>query len=394
MTVNDILLKVPLRVEVISPIHIGTGERLSNKSCVVKNQEVYMADEQKLLALITSTPRLQTAFERFCLDRSPLSRFLRDNGLDVSQVAEYAVDSIGTSVNLNFYLPFIKSGSYPSRPYLPGSSLKGALRSAFLRAYLLTNESARKEGAQFIREAFEAGNPKAADDGLEQSFYGQDQHHEWLRLLQINDTQPVHLKQLQVAEVRIYSSAQNRQLQQKTGRGGNPVVLSPEVLASKTNLKSALVVNQYLAQGPAEKQLGFKAYLSRIADFAVACNQVAEEHISQEIQFYEYHRQQDLATWYKDLDEQRKALRPDQFECLIRLGWGTGYDNKTVSDIFDDDTFNAIRDTYDLPVGRPGRRGRPLPKRLSPKSRKLAVVRNERGGESLQPLGWLCLRAQ
>lgn len=390
---NEALLKMPLHIEVISPTHVGTEERLNNKSFVSLNQKVYVVNERKLLAIVSRTPRLQVEFEKFCLEPIPLERFLQRNGLKAEDVAEYGLEKMGTQMSGTIF-PFIKVTTDQPRPYLPGSSLKGALRSALLRSHLLANQKARSAGEGKVKEKFKANKPKAADDALEQWYFGEDQHHEWLRLLQITDTKPVGLSHLGVADVRVFSSTKDHRLKQKEGnKPGQPFVLSPEVLIPHKTLRATLVLNQYLTQEPAERELAFKKRWSTITNFVTACNRVAEDQIAQEIDFYKYHHHSDLVEWYEKLDERRKGLRADYSECLIRLGWGTGYDNKTVSDVFDDETFKAIRNTYDLPVGRPGRKGAPLPKFLSPKSRKLAIVKNEQGDEEFQPLGWLLLRA-
>lgn len=389
---NDILLKVPLRIEVVSPVHIGMGDRLSNKSFARQGDKVYVINEEKFITVATRTPQLEAQFEQFCLTPLSLTKFLQNNNIKIGDIAEYAVKITGTDIS-NFYFPFIKLPQTTPLPYLPGSSLKGALRSAFLKASLLRNEKLKLKGEDKVKQQSDRKKSKNADDTLETLFFGKDQHHEWVRLLQIADTEPVGIDHLGVADIRIYSSTQERRLREKSNYE-KAMILSPEVLTPKTQLRSNLTINQYLSYEQAESELNFNKYMSRVAGFAAVCDRVAEEQISQEIRFFEYHGQRDLVDWYKDLDECRKKLSSDRFECLLRLGWGTGFDNKTVSDVFSDETFNEIRDAYELPVGRPGRRGDGLTKSLSPKSRKLAVVKTPQGHTELQPLGWVILRAQ
>ena len=385
MTSHDsVLIKASFRIEIISPVHIGTGESLNDKSFIVVDKEVHVIDERKFMNKVTSTPQLRTGLERFCMGDESLARFLRQHNIHPKEVTLYSIRKMGQR-DVRSVLPFIKMPELIPKPYIPGSSLKGALRSAFLRNHLLGSDKARLEGEERVKEKLRDGKPKKADDALEQWYFGKDQHHEWLRLLQFTDTRPVDVKELGVAEVLTFSSTQDLRLQQKT------FVLNPEVLTPGSVLDGGLVVNRYLTQPPARKELA-KPDLRHLENIAKAFNQVADEQIEQEKAFYGKLGQSDLVEWYEKLSQRRKSLRSDRLECLVRLGWGTGYDNKTVSDVFSDETFDEIRRVYDLPVGKPGRRGKPLPKALSPKSRKLALRQAEDGTTEQLPMGWLVLK--
>jgi CRISPR type III-A-associated RAMP protein Csm5 len=255
-----------------------------------------------------------------------------------------------------------------------------------LRSTLLKHPRERKVAEKLVREKFSGGKPKQADDALEQHFFGTNpsrdwQHYDWMRLLQFSDTEPASLDNLEVAEVYTFSL-------KKSGLSAKAYVLSPEVLIPGTKLHSTLVVNCYLVSHTADERLKFRRFQQKIFDFTKACNVVAEEQIDQEIDFFKRCNKSDVVKWYEDLRKRMANLREDQ--CLLRIGWGAGYDAKTVSDVFDPDTFDAIRKTYELPVGRPGRKGPLLPKALSPKSRKLALYKDD-ADQKFVPLGWIQL---
>lgn len=388
---NDILLKVPLTIEIVSPVHIGTGERLNRMEFVEQNGKVYIIDEQKFIQRVTETPQLQAEFENLCLQGGRLTDLLRKNNIPITEVTQYGVRKDGRlSSNI---LPFIKTPGTPPSPYVPGSSIKGALRSAFLRGALLRGILPKNKAQAKVEAQLSLRKSKKADDALEQDYFGKDQHHEWVRVLQITDTKPVSPQKLHVTDVRVFSSTRDGALKEKDTRYGKTMILNPEVLWPKTRLQSYLIVNNYLTQKPAAKTLNSKQWAARVADFAVYCNEVAKDQIAQEIAFFSLHNQGDVVAWYKELDNKRKLLEQGRFACLLRLGWGAGFDDKTVSDIFDDRTFDDIRHRYSLSVGKPnGRNARHLNKDLSPKSRKLAVARGNHEENHL-PLGWVILHA-
>jgi CRISPR-associated protein Csm5 len=385
---TGVLVRAQLQIEVLSPVHIGTGESLRSKSFAYLDERVYVADELKLSRIFTRSERKFTDFERFCLDQTSdqtLADFLAQQNVNVADIARYSLRLAGTRLGRDLLL-FVKTLSIPPQPYIPGSSIKGAVRSALLRSTLLKHPRERKVAEKLVREKFSGGKPKQADDALEQHFFGTNpsrdwQHYDWMRLLQFSDTEPASLDNLEVAEVYTFSL-------KKSGLSAKAYVLSPEVLIPGTKLHSTLVVNCYLVSDTADERLKFRRFQQKIFDFTKACNVVAEEQIDQEIDFFKRCNKSDVVKWYEDLRKRMANLREDQ--CLLRIGWGAGYDAKTVSDVFDPDTFDAIRKTYELPVGRPGRKGPLLPKALSPKSRKLALYKDD-ADQKFVPLGWIQL---
>jgi hypothetical protein len=126
--------------------------------------------------------------------------------------------------------------------------------------------------------------------------------------------------------------------------------------------------------------------------------QASLDLLQQEHDFYRHHARPELAQWYeKRLSQMEKA---DPNVCILPLGWGSGYDAKTVTDLLSEKTFaevvrasgklRAFRNVQGL--GRPG--NNPSAAWLgvadSPKSRKV-VYKNET--EAL-PIGWVALRLE
>jgi CRISPR type III-A-associated RAMP protein Csm5 len=367
---------------VLSAVHVGTGESLGRKAFVSEDDQIHVVDERKLMATVGSSHRLQESFVRFCEDQGAwLREFLVQNRIPVASVVAYTVGLMGERPRE--MLPFIKTAGSPPRAYLPGSSVKGALRSALLRSVLLDDEGLRGAAAARAEEDLRADwKPKFPGLSVEREFFGPDPQHDLMRVLQIADTRPVPASRLQVAEVRTLSSMQGRRLEPKR------FILSPEVLPAGARLRGEMVINAYLISGEARARglelEGERA--RRLLDFMGECNRAAGDLIAQEIDFFSRHNERELVAFYEQLQERLKGL--GQTGCLLRLGWGAGFDDKAVTDVFEDRLFDALRDAYRIPVGRPGRRGPGLPKPLSPKSRKIAFRRDG----PPEPLGWLQLR--
>ena len=377
-----------LSITVLSPVHIGTGERPSEKSRWEGKEQLYVVDEDALLQKIATSPALISRFEQFCLGPDGLGAFLTAERIPAESVLLYNVPRWGGPARRD-YFPFIKLPGKPPQPYMPGSSLKGAVRSAFLRAAVLGDAKLRARANEWISKEVERPyhSPKRADDMLEKAYFGKDQHHEWLRLYQFTDSRPLTPDALAVAETRILSIRNEkgtRTLQEKTvGYGGKLMTLFPEVLRPGVKLESDVIFLSYLLDPLAASELRFAPARGQIAYLARQCNRVAQEQILQELDFAKQTSWAEGEKFYNWLGKQLLDLPANGL--LLRLGWGAGYDDKTITDLLDDDVFHKVLDGYRLPVGRPGRRGEPLPSPFAPKSRKVAL---DARGRWL-PFGWI-----
>lgn len=378
-----------LKITVLSPVHIGTGERPTEKSRWESSGRLTVVDEDALFRAVAANPTRLSRFEQFCLNIGGLGEFLQKEGIAAESVASYSLPRWGGPARRDYY-PFIKIPGRPPQPYLPGSSLKGAVRSAFLRAALLGDDKLRARANEWVANEVKKPyhNPKRADDALERAHFGRDQHHEWPRLYQFMDTHPLTPDALAVAETRVLSinnSSGARTLREKEVAPGKPMQLYPEIFRPGVVLEGKLNFLTYLLSSPADAELRFSTQRGSAAYLIRQCNRVAQEQITQELTFAQQTAWTEGEKFYTWLANQW-AKAPANL-LFLRLGWGAGYDDKTITDLLDDQVFVAALDGYRLTVGRPGRRiqSPPLDKPFAPKSRKVA---QDSKGRWL-PLGWL-----
>src|SRR5690606_18415556 len=83
------------------------------------------------------------------------------------------------------------------RPYLPGSSLKGALRTVL--AWSIWRERKLQPDARQLqrRRAWAASS-------YEKAIFGRSPNHDLLRALQVSDSQPLDAAALMIANVRVH----------------------------------------------------------------------------------------------------------------------------------------------------------------------------------------------
>lgn len=143
--------RVTIRADVLTPLHIGTGEELDPLRYVIKDGRLHrIALEDWLCSLpanrleefekLTSREYAQlsvlTGLRRFVREGIDLERHAEWSVVAQSAVVNYYEESFRTPENQLKTHPFIRSGL---QPYIPGSSLKGSFRTAYLHS-LLTDE--------------------------------------------------------------------------------------------------------------------------------------------------------------------------------------------------------------------------------------------------------------
>ncbi|NTV62658.1 MAG: type III-A CRISPR-associated RAMP protein Csm5 [Oscillochloris sp.] len=264
------------------------------------------------------------------------------------------------------------------RPYLPGSSLKGALRSALAWAY-----AQDVQPASFQRLSHHG--QKTADDKIEADlFHGKDgpgprqvgnngMLRDVLRGLHVGDSAP-SAGGLELLHTQVYPK-------------GSPVAV--EAIPANTVLRATLQVERYMFEHPEARQvLDFGPWPQRLAPVALAasCRQRAAALIAAERAFYTG-QAPELARFYKDLEDRLAGLGPRAF--MLAVGWGAGWHSKTLDDRLRADEgrereFVEVVRQYNLKKDR-SKSERFSPGGLFPATRKLSY----QGSRPWRPLGWL-----
>ena len=137
-----------LDITAIGPVHIGNGRQYGKKDYFASGNRVAVLDARKFVSFLDAKQvELYCDFLEDDRDRSGLSGFLRRNP-NLSKIAEksiaYTIDSpLSTArrgaIQYHDVWEFMKDPY--NNPYIPGSSVKGMLRTALLLSILLADES-------------------------------------------------------------------------------------------------------------------------------------------------------------------------------------------------------------------------------------------------------------
>ena len=354
-----------VEVKTLSPLHIGSGAELMLGYDLVPYQgRTYRVNEDALLdAMLARAEDEDTdAVNRVLMGR-PAAELLEPSDFDDPVLFRYALT--GEPAKREGKIPEQIKDVY-DRPYLPGSSLKGALRT--LLAWGTYTRTGRKPDLGQL-------GPKAkyAARRLEESLFGRDANRDFLRALQVRDSAPPEETDALVLErVQVYP-------------GGTPIDI--EAVRSGVVFHLTITVDEYGFRGDAVRQLDWQGKRAWLGQLVALGKEYARDRLLTETAFFEAHGgPRTIRAFYGGLVRQfiEGELADDEF--LLQVGWGTGWESKTLGSGLlrqDDVEFERLLRQYRMTKEKKREVGDPFPK-----SRTLAL----RGGEPALPLGWVRVR--
>ena len=367
-------VKWTARVELLSPLYIGTGTNLlEGVDWIQHGTHVYVANQETLLEAVFDRAGKQGQSDaavaqaiagmtlKDLVDADYLGKedFTADASLFLYRLrGTPAMNQIGEQIK-DVY----------GQPYLPGSSLKGALRTVLAMG-----------GASVLKiDLTRPGRSRSwAAQPIEREIFGRDPNHDLLRALQVGDSAAVDKEALSLERVNVYPTA-NQQTRYGRQRG---LDVDVEALRRGTVFEVPVKLEGYLFGGTAEQRLRFGKRKDWLLELPKWGRTVAGRRIAGEIEFFQRRDDGRVALgFYSRLAQTWEALKDGSF--LVQVGWGAGWQSKTLGHLLQRDAgaFERMVREYRLsPQDRRRKAGQPFPK-----SRKLA----RRGDLPAQPLGWM-----
>ena len=391
-------------IRTLTPLHIGNGERLREGFDFVEHDgALWVANQGALFrAMLEEALHIRTGDEaKIAAEIAGMTiyqfidnKWLRDEHFDLSKGLFYywlegSTSKKGRDGELYSHIKDVEQC-----PYLPGSSLKGALRSAILRIV------AAKEPQKPV---YLRGNPKNAANQMEQRHFskrGSDwrkfPYFDIWRALRIADSSPLEKGSLKLARAIVYRRAfgdsQGKQRNSSVDKSES-IPLDLEVIPAGVTLEASSWVDTWLFENQTAKgELAFGAKREYITDRL--CEMVNEDtrlSLIEETNLFISLVKSDLETKNTQLVLDKLA---DAFtnlsasEMLLAVGKGTGWRRKTLGrvlqDKMTDDEFEQMVKGFKLGRGK-WKRNEQIPY-----TRLLATAGDQRHA----PLGWLKVRME
>lgn len=355
-------------LQTLSPVHIGDGNELRQGfDFVTRGNVTYRLDEDVILRVKANLLK-PDAHGHYPVPGALLTEADFNNW----DLFRYAMRGAARSAKNDARLKSFIKDVY-DRPYIPGSSLKGAIRTAL--AWVGWDEVKPRLDRSAI------GNSRSwAGQRLERKLFGPDPNHDLLRALHVAD------------------------LFGPTDAGGGLMVVNAQVLTPKNaqspielettpgevSFEGSITVDETLFSQIAESELHFSNRRAWLDEMIARIN------------VHSHARIEELADWFEGADEgygaiagfyrqlREAALGPNQ--ALVQLGWGSGWDGKTFWTHLQEDPelFEKLISDFRMHKAGPGSPPR-KPGDAFPRSKRAAMIVKQGVARPVAPFGWVLL---
>ena len=199
-----------MRIDVISPLHIGSGEILTSADFVVPENEVIVLDLERLMSFLP-TEDIDEIVDILKRVPYPWEKILKRYRLNPRNFARYSAPLIGRKQKESMQIrAFIKSDG---KPYIPGSSIKGAIRTAVMFKIVEENARLLNQAVRWLNSNIKSRQDvrrflKRADDWLEAKVFGHEGRDRYepkrdpFKALIIRDSEKISPRHLRIYSVR------------------------------------------------------------------------------------------------------------------------------------------------------------------------------------------------
>ncbi len=358
-------------VTVLSPLHIGSGRDLLNDyDYAIHQGQTWRINEEALLeAQNVDDPALADR-----LARTPPAQLLNKladfypNSPFFRYVIKGTPRATGEGAQVREQIKDVYD-----RPYLPGTSFKGALRTAIAwvaweKLRLHPDRTQLGRNRQFAAQWYE--------QEIFSEHSGKAPNKDTLRALQVSDSAPVGADRLMIVNVRVLN---------RGGTLGSPIeveALRPDT-TFEVSLKLDLALFSEWAKANGLEMQG-RAVLQNLP--AMVQNYTAARLVQEADWLSRIPGAEKVATFYREMRQAKVGTTA----FIMQLGWGTGWEGKTFGSRLQADQAFMEGVINDFRLARGKRRsGDPFPK----SRRVLVQVQRSQDGRTqeipLYPLGWV-----
>lgn len=369
---------VKLGLEILTPTQSGSGAELFKElDYIDRGGMAFVVDQQASFNAVASG---NLALDSKLLSGAHLSDLVQAAGQNFG----YRLPWLATAQKVpDKFREHLKDAM--NRPYLPGSAIKGAIRSALIAEWLrsdMPNHKIASKMPSLLPYAEKNGQPSKpktfASSDLLKSLVGKDAKQDLFRAFKVKDCLFAETD-LRLADIRWLNEKRWRSMSLKKSLDNWQQAdgISAEVLQSGALGVATLQWDGFLLSDASRWQQ--HGAVSSIApkdfdDLKQRLNQHAKYRLQKEIQFY---KEQGKPAPEQECHRLLKMIEADPQAAYLQMSWGSGWRGMT-GDWASQGLVAKFRELYPKDMGRPGK--------IFPKTRRLVV-----SGEPKFPLGWVRL---
>lgn len=358
-----------LRLRTLSPVFIGDGQELRKGF----EYEVHQGKTYRLNvdAILEAKP---AAMHPDAQGRYPTpGSLLNPSDFEQNEYFRYVLPGMPRSGKTFAEVKSFIKDVYDV-PYIPGSSLKGAIRTA-LAWHGWSEVNIKLDRNQIGRSRSWAGQP------LERRIFGRDPNHDLLRALHVSDLFGVAKpgEGLRLVNAQVLTKREH----------GSPVEL--EALVGDHVFSGTLKIDDTLFQ-PWAEQLHFSNRRRWL------------EELCARVQAHSRARIQELIVWFENAEDgsgiaqfyrQLFNARIEKNQALVQIGWGSGWEGKTFWTHLKKDVYLFEKIISDFKLQRRSKGAPPRkPGDPFPSSRRVAMGGKQGVFAPVAPFGWVLIELE
>ncbi|WP_271629081.1 type III-A CRISPR-associated RAMP protein Csm5 [Caldicellulosiruptor sp. DIB 104C] len=339
-------------IEVLTPTIIGGQDKIQSFEFVREGEYLYFLNFDKLFeqnlfkdSFIEELSRGLSSGERDFNIKDILKKY----SIDFKKVVKYRLRLEGVTSPYREVVAFVKSAG---RFYIPGSSLKGAMRSSITKA--LSKNLLQLYGNALSNAYQKALNnsrvdPKFVSRDADERIFGTP-YESPFKYLKVSDSSFADQESAGIFEIKVLNICSNQaKWFSRNGNSDDPrqaTAIVAEGLKPGVKLYGTIKVEEDLIEGNSavkglkEKLLTSGETSSPHEFVARILSSVAKDYIQKEISFYSKYNQNQIVSEYQKLLSILNSLDKNQF--LLQIGFSTGYLSKTVGIFFNSNHFTQL----------------------------------------------------
>lgn len=358
-------------LETVTPLHIGCGEKLQkDMDFILESNQVHVFHRSRLFDEIKKMGGPGIAEFTNAIEEGSLGHWIKNKGL-LKKIKGYSA-TVDNRPPRDITVQ-IRNGF--GKPLIPGSSLKGSIRTAIL-SYLARQDKYRTSVKKAIIQYSKVPprQLKFSDQTICRDLLGDTPNDNLMRGLTVGDVA------FQLSDLALQKISIDRMVTKKEMKTKFPIFV--ESIKAGAKGTGQLSLDLYLPEVDRQKEcFAFKMNIEEM-EVLEAIRQAAMNTIELEVEFFsqlaDYHSTK-MGNFYNDLKKKQNELNEKQ--SLLQVGWGSGWRRMTGPLLTQEDLNQnnfALRKNLKL-----------APKHLDfafPKSRKIISA----NGQNMA-MGWVVL---
>ena len=367
-------------LQILSPVHIGSGESYKkNIDFLLSKNSINIVDSQKLLkeAAEKGMKALNSLTE--AIENSSLESWCKENGVSFKKISKRHYSFREKYINkIRDIREIIRDGR--GKPIVPGSSIKGAFRTALL-FNMVKDDDIIHETLQKLLNQQEV-KFKYADSSITKKYFGKDPNHNLMRALIVGDFKKITGSTVLLLSFVYTLTKKGTLIREKSGKEKKyDMKIFLEGFVPGNSFEGQVSFDNFLlAHCKSKKE--FSAFSQGLSlEYLInAINTRTKKMIDEELEFFSKSNGnkdiKEVIAFYRNLRQQCDNLKEN--EAIIQLAWGSGWKAMTGPLLNPEDLTTEVRKKLKL-----------APKRTNfpfPKTRKVAIT-----DQGAKPFGWVKL---